>query len=176
MAWLVAAALVVVVRRIEQRTLASIGFKSIATKEILLAVVIGIALSLSVPILTLAVSQIVPTSEEGSIASVAESVPVVLLLFGVLTAGITEEIIYRGYLMERILEKTQNKGLAVVISVAAFALPHLLGWNLVHFIAVVVPLGFILALLYVWKRNLIFNMIVHTLIDLPLVFISLMAN
>jgi membrane protease YdiL (CAAX protease family) len=154
----------------------TIGIKKITVKEVLLALVLGIVLSLTVPVLTLIASQIMPTAQEGDIASVTGTVPAALLLLGVLTAGITEEVLYRGYPIERITEITGNKWLAVLISVIAFVLPHIAGWNLTHIVAVVIPLGIVLSGLYLWKRNLIFNMIVHIVIDLPLVFITLMSN
>ncbi|MCP4415571.1 MAG: CPBP family intramembrane metalloprotease [Chloroflexi bacterium] len=174
--WILVGVLIFIVIRAEDRSLSSIGIKTITIKDGLLAVVLGIVLSLSVPALTLIVNQIIPTSEGGSIASVTGTVPATILLLGVLTAGITEEILYRGYPIERITEATGNKWLALAISVIAFTLPHTAGWNLAHIIGVVIPLGFILSVLYIWKRNLIFNMIVHILIDLPLVFIALASN
>ncbi len=174
--WILTGVLIFIVIRAEDRSLSSIGIKTITVKDGLLAVVLGIVLSLSVPALTLIVNQIIPSSEGGSIASVTGTVPATILLLGVLTAGITEEILYRGYPIERITEATGNKLLALAISVIAFTLPHIAGWNWAHIIAVVVPLGFVLSFLYMWKRNLIFNMIVHILIDLPLVFIALASN
>jgi membrane protease YdiL (CAAX protease family) len=171
--WILTGVVILIVLQGENRPLTSVGVKTITGKEVLLAIVIGIILSLSVPVLTLIVSQIIPVSEEGSIASVAESVPAFILLLGILTAGITEEVLFRGYPIERITEITGNKWVALAVSVVAFILPHVAGWNLTHVIAVVIPLGFVMAGLYLWKRNLIFNMIVHILIDLPLVFIAL---
>jgi membrane protease YdiL (CAAX protease family) len=171
--WILTGVVILIVLQGENRPLTSVGVKTITGKEVLLAIVIGIILSLSVPVLTLIVSQIIPVSEEGSIASVAESVPAFILLLGILTAGITEEVLFRGYPIERITEITGNKWVALAVSVVAFILPHVAGWNLTHVIAVVIPLGFVMAGLYLWKRNLIFNMSVHILIDLPLVFIAL---
>ncbi|KAA3656241.1 MAG: CPBP family intramembrane metalloprotease [Chloroflexi bacterium] len=176
LAWILAGIVVFIVVRGENRPLTSIGIKTITVKEMLLAILFGIILSLSVPVLTMIASQIIPNSQEGSISTVTDNVPVILLLLGVLTAGITEEILYRGYSIERITEITGNQWLAFFTSVIAFVLPHVIGWNLTHVIAVVIPLGFVLSGLYIWKRNLIFNMIVHILIDLPLVFIALASN
>jgi membrane protease YdiL (CAAX protease family) len=175
LAWLLAGAVLLVVRWGEQRPFTSIGLKPIGGKAILLAIGLGILLSLTVPLLTLLVGQVIPATEEGSISAVAESAPVLLLLLSVLTAGVTEEILYRGYPMERLTELTGNVGIAAVISLVAFVLPHAVGWNLAHVVGVVIPLGIVLTGLYLWQRNLIFNMIVHTLIDLPLVFIALAA-
>lgn len=149
--------------------------KSISGKEILLALVIGVVLSISVPILTLFVSQILP-SNGGDIEQVGTNTTWWLILIAILTAGISEKLIFRGYLLERMSELTQKHWVAIVISVIAFVLPHTVSWNLAHVIGVVLPLGVILTGLYLLKRNLLFNMIVHVVIDLPLVFFALMTT
>jgi membrane protease YdiL (CAAX protease family) len=172
-AWLLAGLTLLLVTKGEQRPLASIGLSTPSWKDILLGVGVGVGLSLTVPLLTLLVTQVIPAADEGSIAAVTQSVSPALLLLSVLTAGITEEVLYRAYPIERLLEITSKGWIAVLIPLIAFVLPHLLSWNTAHVVGVVIPLGLALTGLYVWKRSLIVNMIAHTLIDLPLVFIAL---
>lgn len=174
--WLLCANLLLVVLRGEKQPLASIGFATMHWKQILLAIGIGIVLSLTVPLLTMLTAQIIPATEKGSITAVTESASPWLLLGSVLTAGITEEILYRGFPIERLTTLTGSTWLAVVIAVIAFVLPHLTSWNLAHVVGVVLPLGIILSLFYLWKGSLIFNMIVHIMVNLPLVFIALMGE
>ena len=79
--------------------------------------------------------------------------------------GVAEEILYRGYPIERVQELTGYKWLAFLISVLAFTLAHLSSWEAAQLIVV----GFgavILALLYLWRRDLICNMVAHFLVDL----------
>ena len=173
--WVLTVILLGIVKFGEKASFDSIGFKPITLKAGLLAIGIGIVLSLAVPVLTLLVVQVIPTNGDG-IEEVASSVPWWLLLLSVLTAGITEEIIFRGYLIERLGEISSKNALIVVISVIAFVLPHTLSWNLAHVLGVVLPLGLILSLIYLWKRNLVFNIIIHIVIDLPLVVMALMAG
>ncbi|MEN8172951.1 MAG: type II CAAX endopeptidase family protein [Chloroflexota bacterium] len=173
--WLLVAVLLVIVRKGEKRTFSSIGFKSITGRDILLAIVIGAALSLTVPLFTLLASQIFP-SNGGDIHEVVSSTSWWMIFVSVLTAGITEEIIFRGYIIERINEITKKKWTAVLVSLIAFILPHTMSWNMTHVIAVVLPLGLILSGLYLWKRNLLFNMIIHVVIDLPLVVMALIVK
>ncbi|HSM70377.1 MAG TPA: type II CAAX endopeptidase family protein [Anaerolineales bacterium] len=174
--WIVAIALLILVKYGEGRPYSSIGFSPITIKEGLLAIGIGIVLSISVPLLTLLASQFLPSAEDGSILDATVQNSWQMLLLGVLTAGITEEIIFRGYLIERLQELTGRPLIAVGVSVLAFALPHILNWNVTHVLGVVLPLGLILSWLYLWKRNILFNMIVHVVIDLPLVFIALAST
>jgi membrane protease YdiL (CAAX protease family) len=172
--WLVAIILLIIVKVGEKRPFSSIGIKSITVKEILLAVGIGIVLSLAVPALTWLISLILP-SNGGGIEEVVSNTSWWLVLISILTAGITEEIIFRGYLIERINEISKKNVVAIIVSTIAFVLPHTLSWNMTHVIAVVIPMGFILSLIYLWKRNLVFNMIIHIVIDIPLVVMTLMS-
>ena len=173
--WVLAILVLLIVRRGEKKPYSSIGLRSIKGKEILIAVVIGVILSLSVPLLTLLVSQFIPATGSG-IGEVTSSTSWWILLISVLTAGIVEEILFRGYLLERVNELSGSQWLAILISIVAFAIPHILSWNIAHIVGVVLPLGLILTGLYLWKRNLAFNMIVHLMIDLPLVFMALIAS
>jgi membrane protease YdiL (CAAX protease family) len=174
--WIVAIALLILIKYGEGRLYTSVGFSPITIKEGLLAIGIGIVLSISVPLLTLLASQLLPSATDGSILDATVQNSWQMLLLGVLTAGITEEIIFRSYLIERLDELTGRPFIAVGVSVLAFTLPHILNWNNTHVVGVVLPLGLILSWLYLSKRNIIFNMIVHIVIDLPLVFIALAST
>lgn len=173
--WLLVVLLLVIIKRGERLQLSSIGLRSVTGKEIFLAVILGIILSLTVPLLLPLADQILP-SDGGDILEVTASASWWLLLLSTLTAGIAEEFIFRGYMIERISELTKKSWAAVAISLTAFILPHLLSWPLSHVIAVVLPLGLILSLIYLWKRNLVFNMIVHVMINLPMVFMALLPG
>ncbi len=86
-----------------------------------------------------------------------------ILMF--LRAGVVEEVLYRGYPIERVQELTGNKWVAALLSVVVFTAVHLSGWGGAQL--VVVALGaIILALLYLWRRDLVCNMIAHFLVDL----------
>lgn len=174
--WLLTLFLLLLIRRGENLPFTSIGIVSISIKEGLFALVMGIVLSLSVPVLTLLASQVLPSGTGGSLVEVTSQNAWFPLFLSVLTAGVTEEIIFRGYVIERFCELTGKSWLAVGISVIAFVLPHTFSWNLTHLVGVVLPLGLILSGIYLWKRNLLFNMIVHIVINLPLVFMALASN
>jgi membrane protease YdiL (CAAX protease family) len=174
MLWALALGILFFTRKIEKLPLTTIGWKPLTWKWISIAVGLGILLSLLVPVLTLLVSNIFPPTDTGTIAEVTENFPWWILLLSVITAGITEEILFRGYPLERLLESTNNKWISACISLVFFVAIHAAGWNIAHIIGVVIPLGIALTGLYFWKRNLLFVMIVHVIIDLPLVFIALL--
>jgi len=173
--WGVALVVLGFTRTVENRPLETIGWKPLSWKSALMAVGLGVLLSLAVPVLTLLVSAIFPPSDTGTITQVTSNFPWWMLLLGVLTAGITEEILFRGYALERLNEMTGNKWISGLISLVFFVAVHATGWNIAHIVGVVLPLGIILTGLYFWQRNLLFVMIVHMVINLPLVFMALFA-
>ena len=171
--WVLALAVLSFNRRLEKQTLTAVGWLDLSWKQALGAVVIGLLLSLLVPLLSLLVSSLVPASQTGSIAEVTTTYPWWVILLSVITAGITEEILFRGYPIERLLAGNYSIWLSGGLSLIFFVAIHASGWNLAHIIGVVLPLGLALTGLYLWQRNLLFVIIVHLMIDLPLVFLTL---
>jgi membrane protease YdiL (CAAX protease family) len=82
----------------------------------------------------------------------------------VLRAAVVEEILFRGYIIEKVRALTGSPLLAIVISVATFTYAHLGSWGVVHLIPVFGG-GVIFALLYIRKRDLPANMLAHFITD-----------
>jgi membrane protease YdiL (CAAX protease family) len=93
----------------------------------------------------------------------------------VLTAGITEEIMFRGYPIERLLEITGNLWLSAAIPLAVFVFAHLSAWSLGHLVGVFFG-GAVLTGLYLWQRDLVACMIAHALIDSLIIFLPAMLK
>lgn len=85
-----------------------------------------------------------------------------LLIFA--AAGFVEEIIYRGYLIERVEWLSGSKWVAFALSVIAFTVTHMSSWAVSQLIVVAVG-AVIMGLAYLWKRDLIMVMIAHGLAD-----------
>jgi len=105
--------------------------------------------------------------------SVASGAPAWLLLIVVLTASVTEELLFRAYPIEHLAPLTGNRWPGALLSLVAVVVLHLQGWNLGHVLGVVLPLGAVMTGLYLWRRNLIFMIITHFFLDLPIVLIAL---
>lgn len=88
----------------------------------------------------------------------------------VITAGVTEEILFRGYPIERLQEITGSVWLAVLIPLVIFVLAHLGDWSLGHLVGVLFG-GVLLTGLYLVTRDLIACMITHALIDTTIIFL-----
>jgi len=169
--WFLAVAVVLLTLWAEKRPLSSIGWESPTVKLTLIGVGLGVLLSLTVPALSVLSGMMIPSDEKGSIES-AVQISGFIMLAGVITAGITEEILYRGYALERLLDWTGSKWISSIISLVFFTVLHISGWNMAHIVGVVIPLGAAMIALYWWKRNLILVIIVHIVINLPLVFLA----
>jgi membrane protease YdiL (CAAX protease family) len=92
-----------------------------------------------------------------------------------ITAGVTEEIMFRGYPIERLHELTGSLWLAVLIPLIVFTLAHLGSWSWSHLVGVALG-GVLLTGLYLWQRDLVACMIAHALIDSALIFLPLLLK
>jgi membrane protease YdiL (CAAX protease family) len=106
----------------------------------------------------------------GSQINMVVGLPIWLQLFVALSAGFTEEVLFRGYAIERMTELTGNRWLGAIIPIFVFGAVHAPFWGIGH--AVVAGMsGLWLTLIYLWRRNLWTNITAHALLD-ALVFVS----
>jgi len=90
--------------------------------------------------------------------------PFWLQAFVVVGAGFTEEILFRGYAIERVIELSGSRWFGMLVPVLVFGAFHVPFWGVAH-AAVVSIAGLWLSLVYLWRRNLWTNIIAHTLAD-----------
>ncbi|HXY25843.1 MAG TPA: type II CAAX endopeptidase family protein [Candidatus Acidoferrum sp.] len=154
-----AASLLLLVRFGEKRSLRTIGIGTSAWWKSLLW---GLATFVICMAAALVLAKL--THYTGGEAGKAfEQLPTWLVTLTVLRAGIVEEICYRGYAMERLKELSGSKMLAFVLPLVIFGVGHWTGgWaNIV----IALVLGGILAGFYLWRRDLIANILGHFLVD-----------
>ncbi len=166
--WCVLLLLIVHITLFEKRKLKSVGLVRINLKQILLATGLGILFSLLIP----TIYNLIPLlfgNINTSIDHVSQQ-PFFVVFFGIITAAITEEFLLRAYPLERLKEISNSNVPGIILSLTVFCLLHVNTWNLVHILGVVLPLGLILTFVYLKTKNLIFIMIVHFMIDFPLLF------
>ena len=97
----------------------------------------------------------------GEGGQIAPSLAVAFLT--VLRAGISEEVFYRGFAIERMQEMFGSKWVAAGISLVLFAAFHYRqGWPGI-FLAFVI--GAVLTAFFLWKRNLLAAIFAHFLVD-----------
>lgn len=92
-----------------------------------------------------------------------------LLVFTCLTAGVTEELIFRGYLIPRLQLFFKGPYPALIISSVFFGLAHI-GYGSIHQVIGPVFIGFIFALYYKKYRNIKVLILCHFLWDYLILF------
>jgi len=90
--------------------------------------------------------------------------PLWLRIVAVITAGVVEESLFRGYAMERLATLTGSYGWAGLISLVVFGLVHLPFWGPGILFSALFG-GSVFTLLYLWRRDLWACIIAHTVTD-----------
>lgn len=161
--WVVVAVMLVLVRAAERRPLSSIGLRPLGRADILTATVAGIAILAGLACIYYLV---LPLLDAGGADKVNQllATPLWWRCLVVLRAAVSEEVLYRGYAIERLTELTGRRAVAAIVSCAAFMVVHVGWWGWGHlFIA-----GFggaALTALYLWRRNLGVNILAHAIVD-----------
>jgi uncharacterized protein len=157
--WASAAALLVIIRRGEGLPMQSIGlgtsrwWKSIAWGFVLAVVSAVVVGGLAY----------VTGYGHGPGSAAFEKLPLWLITLIVLRAGVVEELFYRGYAIERLRIIGLGRFWSVAIPLVIFSFGHWSGGAaniLIAFAAGLILTGF-----YLWRRDLVANMIGHGLVD-----------
>ncbi|MGH6992934.1 MAG: lysostaphin resistance A-like protein [Caulobacteraceae bacterium] len=162
--WILIAIVLAWGRLVEMKPSSSLGLRRPTWKSVAIAIAAAIVMlaitlvcySVVFPALRLAV----PAGAQQSILRL----PFAERLEIVVRAAVCEEIIYRGYTISRVASLTGSRVLAVIASIAAFSAAHLSYWGPAQLIPVAI-IGLVLALLWLWRRDLPCNMIAHFLTD-----------
>jgi len=157
--WVSAITLLFIIRRGERLPLTSIGLgTSRWWKSILWGLVIAVASAAAGGVLAALTGY-----GHGPGSAAFEKLPLWLITLIVLRAGVVEELFYRGYAIERLQAVGLKPAWAAGIPLVIFALGHWTGGAANILIALV--LGAILSVFYLWRRDLVANMIGHSTVD-----------
>jgi membrane protease YdiL (CAAX protease family) len=157
--WLTFALLLLIVLRWEREPLRSIGWRPARWITLPAGIAAGILIVLAS---SLAV-QSLKLSSDRHLVAVMQSFSVTARVLLVVTAGVFEETMYRGYGIERLSRYVGVWG-AAAITLALFTLAHTWAVGLSHLPPILI-VGSLVTLLYLWRRDLLLNMIAHTTID-----------
>lgn len=93
----------------------------------------------------------------------------VLALVLVLLVAISEEVLFRGYLILRLTSVTGGRLPAVLISTLIFASGH--GYEGISGVVAVFLIGLVLSMVYLWRKSLVAPMVMHFLQDFLGIFV-----
>ena len=161
--WVVAVLVVLVVLFGERRRLDSVGVRRLRALDLVLAVLGFVAATLLVH-LTMPLMEVlgVATLEQG-VRRLSE-LPFSLRLAAAVTAGVTEEILFRGFLVERLALLTGRLGLGAALSWALFTVLHIPGWGVGGAIQIG-AISTLFYLLYMRRRSIVPCVLMHVMID-----------
>jgi CAAX protease family protein len=159
--WFCAIVLLAIIRRGERLPLRSVG---LGTSPWWKSILWGLAMTVISGVVGFGLAHVTHYGQVNNPAAAAFSkLPVWLLVLIILRAGVVEELFYRGYAIERLESLGLNRVWAVVIPLVIFGVGHWIGGWANILIALV--LGVILSVFYLWRRDLVANMIAHFLVD-----------
>ena len=153
--WAWVAGILLYVEWVERRRLSSIGFRALGGKDWSIAILAGVLILALLALISLVVFPALHWSESSQEASIL-ALPYWLNVLIVVRAAVSEEILFRGYPMERLRAK-RHRALAGVVTCAIFT-DHISFWGW-HHIFIAGSAGAALTVLYLWRRNIWVNTI-----------------
>lgn len=158
--WITLALLLAIVLRWEREPLESIGWRSPRWSTLLFGVAAGIIIIVVSGFLTRALR----LESDVRFATYLQSLPLVVRVVLVITAGVFEETLFRGYAIERLATYVGGRWIAAAITLGLFSLAHASAVGAAHLWPILIVSTFV-TLLYMWRRDLPLNMVAHSTID-----------
>jgi uncharacterized protein len=168
--WAATCAIVLYVLFVERRPLASIGLSKPSWRSVVFGLLAAAAALLGAIFIYVVVLPAIGQQPNQAQLEKIQRMPVWFECMLLLRAPIFEEIFYRGFAISRLTEILRSRWLAAAISLAAFTLAHLSYWGWSALIPVAYE-GAVLTALYLWRGDLVANMIAHFTTD----FVSFVA-
>jgi len=168
--WTLLGGIVAITLLWERRPLASLGLRPLRVSSLLSGLVAAAILVYAVvPLATAVVSATGLPGFEGALARVL-ALPLWLRAVAVVTGGLVEEVLFRGYAITRLEGVTGSSVVAATLSVLVFAAAHWPVWGPGPVLSFVLS-GAFLATWFLWRRDLLANVVAHAVVDaLGLVF------
>jgi len=162
--WALAAILLLYIALVERRPFSSVGFRRPGAVDLTLAVIVGFAMAIGIGVIFFGILPLFHLHMNAAAMAtfLHQSLPFRVML--VTRAAVSEELLFRGYGIERIAELTGSRWLAAIVTCAAFTYAHLAGWGAAQLIVAGYG-GVLLTILYLWRRNLWANMLAHWIAD-----------
>ena len=161
--WIIVVILLSIIFFWEKNSLESAGIKKFYVKDLIwgfIALIVGFIIFFISDVLINSLNFVSQSSERVHFLLI----PFIIRIFMVFTTGITEEIIFRGYLIERTNMITNSLIFSSIISLIVFTIFHIPFWGIIGALQVgfwAIPI----TILYVRLRNLPICIIIHIIYD-----------
>lgn len=155
----------------ERNSLSSLGLRSVNVRCIAWGLALAAFLLYVLPPIETRVLRVLRLGGfEKGLAKLRE-LPVWSVALAIVLGGAAEEILYRGYAVERIGTLTGNLWFAGVISVIVFSAAHIPMWGWRSAVATLMP-GAVVTGFYLWRRDLTACIFAHVVTDFMGILIS----
>jgi uncharacterized protein len=151
-----------VVLREERLPLESIGLRGPSWVTLVSGVLLWLAVSYLLPIVTTPlVSALGTEGFDDGLRRLAVLPAWFRVVVGV-SGGCVEEVLYRGYAIERLATIVGRGWISAGISAVAFGLAHVPAWGVGFSLGADLPFGILMTLFYMWRRDLLANILAHS--------------
>jgi membrane protease YdiL (CAAX protease family) len=162
--WVLLAAVLLIVRFWERQPVSSLWLGRPSWKSFGWAALLAVAYVLVLFPATEAVRTALGLEGYAGGMQRAMAMPLWMRVFAVITAGVVEEVLFRGYAVTRLIQLLRNPVSAAIISSAAFAVLHLPMWgsgpSLSFFLGSLAMTAF-----FLWRRDLWAMILAHIAVD-----------
>jgi membrane protease YdiL (CAAX protease family) len=162
--WILVAVMLFYILAVERKPLSSIGLMKPTWKRVVWGVVGGLVLLIGFGVIFQIVFPRLGLHVNQKAAAGIIQTPVIYRVALVVRAAVAEEILFRGYPIERIDELTGSRILAAVLAWAVFAYAHLGYWGWAQLIVAGYG-GLVLTIMYLCRRDLSSNILAHLIGD-----------
>jgi membrane protease YdiL (CAAX protease family) len=150
-----------IVVRGERKPLASIGLRAPDRMTFVLGVLGCACAFYLLPLATDPLSRWIGASTATGVATLA-TLPVWFRLVLAVSGGAIEELLYRGYAIERLSTMLGRRWAAGLLSMIFFAAAHVPEWGWQFALAADLPFGILMTLLYLWRRDVVACALAHS--------------
>jgi uncharacterized protein len=168
--WAMIAGILLYVLLAEKRPLSSIGFRAIGVWDLVWAILSGVFILMALAGIYFGILPALHLNE-GKQVNQLIATPFWWRFISVIRAAVGEEVLFRGYAIERGQELTGSKTIAATLSCVVFTLAHIGPWGWGHLFIAGFG-GLVFTLLYLWRRKLWVNIIAHFIVDGAAVLLS----
>ena len=158
----------------ERQPLSAIGFRRFGWMSLGFGLALGVVVIMMFPLASLILKQLNIPNPQAAMAGIT-TLPLWVRVGTLLTAGVTEEILFRGYPISRLKAATGSTAIAALIPFAVFVALHLPSWGAAHLLFVSMAAA-LFTLAFLWRRDLWANIIAHIVVDaVPLLILPLVG-
>src|ERR1700730_13510230 len=159
--WIVALSLLAIVLGWERLPLSSIGFRALSWRDFVAIGVVAVTMVTTLGIFT----ALTGSRSNGASPKQIAALPLALRIALFVTAGFCEELMFRGYAIERLTFLTGKLWVGGAAAVVLFTLGHVPRYGFSLSLAAVAIIAVFLTALYLWRRNFWACAIVHASVD-----------